>query len=449
MKQLKGARFILSASVTLALSGAVVPVALADEYDDAIAEANTLIEDAKSQKEAAEKQVAELSDENRRLEETLPEKERQRDEAIIGLYKLSQSSGVITAALLGSASFSQFSNLVEYYSDISENDIGTILELGNTAEALEQDMVAAKNSVSEAEEKLSAAHSKLEAAQAAKAEHEEQLRLEELARAEEQRRQAEEAAREAESEDDYDDGDETPSPDDARDVIVEYSGTLPDDGEDKETEKTSENPISTQKNVSSSKASQSNGELLARTFCSLAYSRQVRYSDGYPRTSRYADAYEGIWGAKGDASWKAGKTQGRSCDRGVSTAVVYSGLDDAFPRSCGDRSWGQYAHMSSSSKWLSLGRWSGDEADLEPGDVLIRLKGMAGAEKNHVCMYVGHEIIMDVYENELKGTDADVGKPDASAAWVSSSFANGSERGRAPGMGKDGDTHMFVFRYAG
>jgi hypothetical protein len=64
-------------------------------------------------------------------------------------------------------------------------------------------------------------------------------------------------------------------------------------------------------------------------------------------------------------------------------------------------------------------------------------------------MYVGHDIIMEVYENLLKGTDADVGVPDENAAWVSSSFSNGlsgGNRGRAPGMGRDGDTAMNVFR---
>ena len=164
----------------------------------------------------------------------------------------------------------------------------------------------------------------------------------------------------------------------------------------------------------------------------------------------YKKAYGSIWGAKGDASWPAGKVQGRACDRGVATAVVLSGFDDDFPRSCGSLTWGQWKHLNSSSRWENLGRWSGNESDLEPGDILIRVTGSSPkAKSDHVCMYVGHDIIMEVYENVLKGTDADVGEPDAKAAWVSSSFSNGmsgGNRGRAPGMGKDGDTAMNVFR---
>ena len=55
-----------------------------------------------------------------------------------------------------------------------------------------------------------------------------------------------------------------------------------------------------------------------------------------------------------------------SCDRGVACAARWTGADESYPSGTP----AQYKHLKSSSNWTFLGRWSGNEADLQPGDGL-------------------------------------------------------------------------------
>ena len=455
--------FITAASAGLLL--AFPPAALADEYDDAIADATAHLDAAKVEQAAAQGDIerldAERTDTDRQLEQEL----QARDEAFVSLYKLTRSEGNdVLGIILDATSFDEVARALDGYAELSEGFRNAVNRSQETLDALSADREDAENRLGAATDGIAAAEQELADAEARKAAYEEeQRRLEEERRIAEQQA-AEEAARAAAEEEEGDDEDEREleeaegdTGDDSGESSDEDSGedegwseeSDESDGGESEDASGDEEAADESDEGDYSPVISTAGDELAYTFCTLAYSKQVRNSDGYPRTESYAEAYESIWGSKGDRKWRAGKTQGRSCDRGVATAVVLSGLDSKFPRSCGSKKWGQYAHMNSSSKWANLGVWSGDESDLMPGDVLIRIKGLAGAKRNHVCMYVGHEMIMDVYNNVLKGTDADVGKPSSKAAWVSSSFQNGTSRGRAPGMGKDGDTHMYVFRYVG
>lgn len=123
--------------------------------------------------------------------------------------------------------------------------------------------------------------------------------------------------------------------------------------------------------------------------------------------------------------------QGRSCDRSIASIVRFSGYDDSIPRTCA----GIYAHLAKSSRWKNCGKWSGKESDLKPGDILIRLKVWQGVSGNHVCMFVGKDIALEIYKANLKGTDADKGTPTGN--WVSGHLAGGNppNKGYAPCIG--------------
>ena len=54
---------------------------------------------------------------------------------------------------------------------------------------------------------------------------------------------------------------------------------------------------------------------------------------------------------------------------------------------------------------------------MQPGDIVI--------STHHTCMYVGNQIPKEVYNESLKGTDADYGVPKDSAVWVSGGWHAG------------------------
>lgn len=190
---------------------------------------------------------------------------------------------------------------------------------------------------------------------------------------------------------------------------------------------------------------------LAKAACSLSYSRPARHNPATganPRTKVYAKVYGAIFG-KTDTRKRAPhvwNTQGRSCDRGIATAVKWSGCDDSMPRTCA----GIYGRLKASTRWKYMGKWNGSEASLQPGDILIRLKAWQGVTGNHVCMYVGKDTAKDVYNRCLKGTDADKGAP--TGAWVSSHLNGGNppDKGYAPCIGDakyaGANTKMRVYR---
>lgn len=79
-----------------------------------------------------------------------------------------------------------------------------------------------------------------------------------------------------------------------------------------------------------------------------------------------------------------------SCDRGVGTAVRWSGTDDNFkPGAVAQQE--MYVNGEGRDKWEKVGS-AMNEADLKPGDVLIA--------PNHIEMYVGEEAVKKVWPNE-------------------------------------------------
>ena len=174
---------------------------------------------------------------------------------------------------------------------------------------------------------------------------------------------------------------------------------------------------------------------LARLSCSLAYSKKVRYSEGYPATAAYEKAWKAI--LPGDSI-----PQGRSCDRGVMIPIRLAGFDDEFPTVCTS----QFEYMQSSERWVDLGVWNGSTSSLEPGDILVSIAGIDGASYDHSCMYVGYDIAQEIYDNIIKGTDGDLGRPDESCVFSSASYQWGSDRGRAICICVDGEVGSHVFR---
>lgn len=79
-----------------------------------------------------------------------------------------------------------------------------------------------------------------------------------------------------------------------------------------------------------------------------------------------------------------------SCDRGVGSAVRWSGTDDSFPAGPVSAQ-EQYVNGEGRDKWEKVGS-AMNEANLKPGDVLIA--------PNHIAMYVGEEAVKKVWPNE-------------------------------------------------
>lgn len=138
---------------------------------------------------------------------------------------------------------------------------------------------------------------------------------------------------------------------------------------------------------------------IATAAVSYAYETQDegRGNDG---TELYRRVHDAIWGS-GDIY--------QSCDRGVATAVRWSGSDDTYPAGATGE---QLAYLLSSEKWEKVGS-SGSLTmqDLLPGDVFC-LNG-------HTFLYVGTEAVKAKY-------------PDSNGDSVSASY-----RERSPGVGVD------------
>lgn len=118
---------------------------------------------------------------------------------------------------------------------------------------------------------------------------------------------------------------------------------------------------------------------LANAAVSYAYETKDE-GRGNNGTPLYRRLHEVIW--PGDQYFQ-------SCDRGVSTAVRWSGTDEEFPK--GDTR-EQLSYMTTSDKWKKIGSTGSMTMDqLQPGDVFC-LKG-------HVFMYVGHDAVAAKYPN--------------------------------------------------
>lgn len=174
---------------------------------------------------------------------------------------------------------------------------------------------------------------------------------------------------------------------------------------------------------------------LAVAACRIAYSQPKFYDPG--------KVYGGT--SEGKRISKAVGIGGvRSCNVVAAIAARWSGVDTSMANGCK----GQWKHMTSSSRWIRVGRWNGSNDMLKPGDVLLRVDGEEGQTIDHSCVYVGHEIIEQVYSAYLKGTDADLGEPPVDSCFVS---AHGTpNKTAAPCIGNASwayaDKRMTVFR---
>lgn len=157
------------------------------------------------------------------------------------------------------------------------------------------------------------------------------------------------------------------------------------------------------------------GDALARGACELAYSnykdnngRDLVNSNGYYGTEKYRK-----YRNDGD------KPHG-CCSRGMASVINgYLQFDTSLEYTGAKE---QYAYMAKSDKWKKIGTYksgmeNSSDSLLEPGDIVI--------STHHTCMYVGSEIPKEVYEESLKGTDADYGVPKDSAVWVSGGWHAG------------------------
>lgn len=138
---------------------------------------------------------------------------------------------------------------------------------------------------------------------------------------------------------------------------------------------------------------------IASAAVSYAYETQDegRGNDG---TELYRRVHDAIWGA-GDIY--------QSCDRGVATAIQWSGADIEYP--AGDTG-AQLAYLMSSPKWEEVGTSGSVTMDeLLPGDVFC-LDG-------HTFLYTGNEIVRQKY-------------PESNGDSVSASYCE-----RSPGVGRD------------
>lgn len=124
-----------------------------------------------------------------------------------------------------------------------------------------------------------------------------------------------------------------------------------------------------------------------------------------------------------------------SCDRGVATAVRWSGTDDTIPPGPTDV---QYAYFigEGKDKWERVDEAGGgkDESKLKPGDVLVT------TGNGHILMYLGKDIIAEVHG----GHDYD-----KNASMAQASFRDHSP-GLIPHSQHAGDNRDFaVFRSKG
>ena len=182
------------------------------------------------------------------------------------------------------------------------------------------------------------------------------------------------------------------------------------------------------------------GEALARAACELAYSnyhnkdgKALVNSNGYYGTEKYRKY-------RNDGNKPHG-----CCSRGMASVINgYLKFDTSLEYTGAKE---QYYYMAKSKKWQKIGTYKSGMEDkedtiLQPGDIVI--------STHHTCMYVGNQIPKEVYNESLKGTDADYGVPKDSAVWVSGGWHAGvslciCSRDEAHPSSGDG----IIYRYVG
>lgn len=120
-----------------------------------------------------------------------------------------------------------------------------------------------------------------------------------------------------------------------------------------------------------------------------------------------------------------------SCDRGVATAVRWSGTDDTFPVGAVEQ---QLAYLETSPKWTEVS-WGGDKTKLQPGDILIRWDGGppssagGGGGVSHIELYVGEELVQQVFAEKASPTAAMVSSSYGERSPGASNWYTGGSRG--------------------
>ena len=150
----------------------------------------------------------------------------------------------------------------------------------------------------------------------------------------------------------------------------------------------------------------------AAAMVSYSYSHRATYGDNHEGTELWFKVFEEIFPGDGYP---------RSCDRGVATALHWSGTDINFP--VGDTSTQYNYCLDHPEKWEVVstdGAAAEAAGELQPGDVAIVTNG------GHIRMYVGNEIAQQVYESTIKGTDGDLGPIDESYVWAEASIGTGN-----------------------
>lgn len=126
---------------------------------------------------------------------------------------------------------------------------------------------------------------------------------------------------------------------------------------------------------------------LANAMVSFSYKTQAE-GVGNNGTDLYQKLHDAIF--PGDEYYM-------SCDRGVATAVRWSGSDDDFP--VGPTST-QYDYLKNSDKWKEVSEFNGgDWSKLLPGDIVIT------TGDGHICMFVGNAAIKAKYPDARDDVD--------------------------------------------
>ena len=148
---------------------------------------------------------------------------------------------------------------------------------------------------------------------------------------------------------------------------------------------------------------------LARAAVSYAYETKAQ-GKGNNGTELYQFVHDKLWGS-GDIYM--------SCDRGVATAVRWSGYDDNFPNGNTDTQ-DIYLHTNS-DKWQFVGAFGTEVSfdELQPGDILITTAARKGSAHGHIVLYVSNEVVKEKY-------------PSSTFCFVSASFEE-----RSPGCEVD------------
>lgn len=159
---------------------------------------------------------------------------------------------------------------------------------------------------------------------------------------------------------------------------------------------------------------------LARAAVSYAYETtdQGRGNDG---TELYRYVHDAVY--PGDPWYQ-------SCDRGVATAVRWSGYDDSFPAGNTDM---QDSYMASSPNWEFIGEFTGNIDELQPGDILVTTSARRGSTHGHIVLYVSNEIVKEKF-------------PSSNAMFVSASFEERSPGCENWSIGKFVGEGYYVYR---